>query len=266
MFRKGKGIKMRKKLKKALSLVAALALTLTMSTVAFAADDIPLNDSGSPFVKTFDPGTGDGDYKYMGYVYCFEVGPEYKYLQISYTGEATAFEQLRLEFVVNSDPSEEIKLTPIWFAENDEGTFKTVDGGLVPAPSSTEQTVVIDLEASGVDLSTGIRAFHVHDTPGQGAFTITDAKLMTTAPAGTSTTPVEDKKDEEVTKKEVKEDTEKEDTKTEETTASTMGATTGGGATAAPATGSATYPIAVAVGGIVVAGIAFAASKKMKED
>lgn len=258
---------MRKNLKKVLSLVAALALTVTMSTAAFAADDIPLTDAGSPFVKTFDPGTGDGDYKYMGYVYCFEVGPEYKYLQMTYTGDATAFEQLRLEFVVNSDPSEEIKLTPIWFSENDEGTFKTVDGGLVPAPSSKEQTVVIDLAASGVDLTTGIRAFHVHDTPRQGAFTITDAKLMTTAPAGTTSTPSTDKKeDDKADKKEDKKDTNNSTAEEKETTASSMGSTTGGGATAAPATGSATYPIAVAVGGILVAGIAFAASKKMKEE
>ena len=139
---------MKKVFKKLLVMVSAVVLTFSMNVAA--AEDIVLNDSGSPFIKSFDPGTS-GEYKYLGYAYCFEVGPEYKYLQITYTGDPTAFDELRLEFVVNSDPSEEKKLTPVWFRENDEGTVRTTDGGLVPNPSSTEQTAVIDLEKSGID-------------------------------------------------------------------------------------------------------------------
>jgi len=180
---------MKKVFKKLLVMVSAVVLTFSMNVAA--AEDIVLNDSGSPFIKSFDPGTS-GEYKYLGYAYCFEVGPEYKYLQITYTGDPTAFDELRLEFVVNSDPSEEKKLTPVWFRENDEGTVRTTDGGLVPNPSDKEQTAVIDLEKSGIDLSTGIRAFHIHDTPGKGKFTITDARLYKTAAVEQPTTkPVE---------------------------------------------------------------------------
>ena len=89
---------MKKTFKKLLVMVSAVVLTFSMNVAA--AEDIVLNDSGSPFIKSFDPGTS-GEYKYLGYAYCFEVGPEYKYLQITYTGDPTAFDELRLEFVVN---------------------------------------------------------------------------------------------------------------------------------------------------------------------
>lgn len=184
-----------KNFKKMAVLLAGLCLLcfVHMPIIVKAAEDIELNDSGSGFVKTYDPGEGSS-YKYMGYVYCFEAASEYKYLQITYTGDETAFDELRLEFVVNSDPSEEIKLTPCWFRENEEGTMLTVEGTEAPNPSAEEQTVVFDLEKSGLDLSTGIRAFHVHDTQGKGSFTITDARLMT-SPTGSVDTPAEQEKE-----------------------------------------------------------------------
>ena len=178
---------MKKILKKVIALASAVAMTLSMSSFVSAAEDIVLEDSGSPFIKTFDPGD-KGDYIYLGYAYCFEVGPEYKYLKITYTGEKTAFDELRLEFVINSDPAEEIKLTPKWFRENDEGTLVTTDGKEVPAPSDKEQTAVIDLEKSGVDLSeSGVNAFHFHNTKGNGALTITDARFITKVPEEVTT-------------------------------------------------------------------------------
>ena len=255
-------------------MVSAVVLTFSMNVAA--AEDIVLNDSGSPFIKSFDPGTS-GEYKYLGYAYCFEVGPEYKYLQITYTGDSTAFDELRLEFVVNSDPSEEKKLTPVWFRENDEGTVRTTDGGLVPNPSDKEQTAVIDLQKSGIDLSTGIRAFHIHDTPGKGKFTITDARLMTSAPSGGASASASDVKSSSDDKKASSDSksSSSTDSKSSDTSSSTDSSASassssdssesvGGGATAAPTTGSATYPIAIAIGGIVVAGAALVASKKMK--
>lgn len=265
---------MKKTLKKLLVMVSAVVLTFSMNVAA--AEDIVLNDSGSPFIKSFDPGTS-GEYKYLGYAYCFEVGPEYKYLQITYTGDSTAFDELRLEFVVNSDPSEEKKLTPVWFRENDEGTVRTTDGGLVPNPSDKEQTAVIDLQKSGIDLSTGIRAFHIHDTPGKGKFTITDARLMTSAPSGGASASASDVKSSSDDKKASSDSksSSSTDSKSSDTSSSTDSSASassssdssesvGGGATAAPTTGSATYPIAIAIGGIVVAGAALVASKKMK--
>lgn len=171
--------------KRVLGAVCALTLIAGMSTAVLAADstDIVLNDAGSPFIKTFDSGSGDA-YTYLGYVYCSDqVTSDYKYLQITYTGDATAFDQLRLEFVTND--GNDTMLAPCWFTQNDQGTFKTVDDTLVPAPSATEQTVVIDLEKSGLDISNGVKAFHVHDTQGTGSFTITDARLMTSYDTGT---------------------------------------------------------------------------------
>ena len=269
---------MKKTLRNLITIISAIVVVLGMSTSVFAADDVVLNDTGSPFIKTFDPGT-KGEYKYLGYAYCFEVGPEYKYLQITYTGDPTAFDELRLEFVVNSDPSEEKKLTPVWFRENDEGTVRTTDGGLVPNPSDKEQTAVIDLEKSGIDLSTGIRAFHIHDTPGKGKFTITDARLMTSAPKGGASASASDVKSSSDDKKASSDSksSSSTDDKSSDSSSSTDSSNSasassssdssesvGGGATAAPTTGSATYPIAIAIGGIVVAGAALVASKKMK--
>lgn len=254
---------MKKTLRNLITIISAIVVVLGMSTSVFAADDVVLNDTGSPFIKTFDPGT-KGEYKYLGYAYCFEVGPEYKYLQITYTGDPTAFDELRLEFVVNSDPSEEIKLPPCWFRKNDEGTILTVDGKEVPAPSSKKQTAIIDLAKSlkGNDISTGIRAFHIHDTPGKGTFKILDARLMTSAPGvkdsgkSASKTDASSTDDKSGSSNEVATDNAKNT------------ATSTSGSTSAPTTGSATWPIAVACGGILVAAGAFGITrtKKFKEN
>ena len=209
---------MKKVFKKLLVMVSAVVLTFSMNVAA--AEDIVLNDSGSPFIKSFDPGTS-GEYKYLGYAYCFEVGPEYKYLQITYTGDPTAFDE-----------------------------------------------------------STGIRAFHIHDTPGKGKFTITDARLMTSAPKGGASASASDVKSSSDDKKASSDSKSSSSTESKssdsssskDSSASSASASSssdssesvGGGATAAPTTGSATYPIAIAIGGIVVAGAALVASKKMK--
>ena len=53
---------MKKVFKKLLVMVSAVVLTFSMNVAA--AEDIVLNDSGSPFIKSFDPGTS-GEYKYF---------------------------------------------------------------------------------------------------------------------------------------------------------------------------------------------------------
>lgn len=138
-------------------------------------DDIVLNDSGSPFIKTFNPGDGS-NYAYMGYVYCGNVTSDYKYLKMTYSGDATALDEMRLEL---HDASDNVSGT-FWFTENAAGTFKTIDDTLVPAPETEEKTVIIDLEKSGIDMSNGISAFHVHDMQGMGEVTISDARFMKT--------------------------------------------------------------------------------------
>lgn len=248
-------LNMKKILKKVIALASAVAMTLSMSSFVSAAEDIVLEDSGSPFIKTFDPGD-KGDYIYLGYAYCFEAGPEYKYLKITYTGEKTAFDELRLEFVINSDPAEEIKLTPKWFRENDEGTLVTTDGKEVPAPSDKEQTAIIDLEKSGVDLKTGIRAFHIHDTPGKGSFKIIDARLMT-SPEGEAGSG--DSNGEETKKEDENKNVEIVTDNAKNTSTGTVGSVKPG------ASGIPVWPIAAGVGGVVVVAVAFGITKSKKK-
>ncbi|MFR7643222.1 hypothetical protein [Eubacterium sp.] len=145
--------------------------------------DIVLNDTGSPLIKTWGSADGEG-YAYEGYVYCGDVSSDYKYLQITYSGAATALKEARWELLGKDDKA----LGTYWFSQNDQGTFKTTDDTLVPAPTETAQTVVIDLEKTGVDLSaSGINAFHFHNTKGNGALTITDARFITKVPEEVTT-------------------------------------------------------------------------------
>ena len=136
--------------------------------------------------KEYDPGT-DGDYKYLAGIDLADlnVTKDYQYLQLSYTGESTSFDELRFE-VVGTDKG----LGTFWFKENPQGTIKTVDDTLVANPTETEQTVVIDLAKSGITNAEGIATIHMHDTKGKGAFTITDAQFTNT-PLQVAKTPVE---------------------------------------------------------------------------
>lgn len=179
---------------------AALICVLTLIfaqvvSVAAAGEDVVLDDAGSPLIRVIDPGDGDG-YTYMGYVYCGEgIGPEYKYLQLSYKGDETAFSELRIEVLDGSDS----KIGVFWFSENAEGSFRTEDGNLLPAPTDEVQTVVVDLAASGIDVSNGIHAMHIHDTQGIGAVIFTDARLMTSPISNPAADSAEDTADEEPT-------------------------------------------------------------------
>lgn len=264
---------MRKILKKALTLATALALTLSMSSFVSAGEDVVLDGGGDvngALIRTIDPGDR-GSYKYIGWAYCgANISSDYKYLQITYKGDSTALEEVRLELVEpdGDDAGPGINTGVfIWFGENDEGTMKTIDGGMVPAPTAEEQTVIIDLEASGFDLSRGIRAFHIHSTPGKGTVTFTDARLMDTLPSGTeNVNGNDDTKKNNTDTNEGNSKSEEADSEDNGTATNTGNQTTGGGSVDAPKTGSVTYPIAIAIGGIVVAGGAFAVSRKFKEE
>ncbi len=136
--------------------------------------------------KEYNPGEGEG-YQYLAGIDLADlnVTNDYQYLQLSYTGESTSFDELRFE-VVGTDKG----LGTFWFKENPQGTIKTVDDTLVANPTETEQTVVIDLAKSGITNAEGIATIHMHDTKGKGAFTITDAQFTNT-PLQVAKTPVE---------------------------------------------------------------------------
>lgn len=268
---------MRKTLKRAFTFVTAFALTLGMGVgmttkTVQAGADIVLDGGGDPraaLIRTIDPGDR-GSYKYIDWVYWGQdLSSDYKYLQVTYTGDATALEEVRLELVQpdGTDDGPGINTGNIvWFGENEEGTMKTVDGGMVPAPTDKEQTVVIDLVASGFDLSQGYRAFHIHSTPGKGTVTFTDARLMDHIPGESAGTNNNNNNNSNSNTNNSTSPSQNSDGDSDGTVTNTGNQTTGGGSVDAPKTGSVMYPIAIAVGGIVVAGIALVASRKLKEE
>ena len=132
---------------------------------------------------------------------------------------------------------------------------------MVPAPSGKTQTAVIDLEKSlkGQDISTGIRAFHIHNTPGCGTFKITDARLMT-SPEG-------EKGDGNAGDSNKKNTVEKDNSKktVEIVTDDPKGTATGTvGSTKAPSNSVPVWAIAIGVGAVVVVVIAVVVSKSKK--
>lgn len=119
------------------------------------------------FVGVWAPEAEEG-YAYLTGV---EVGYSgYGYLQLTYKGDATAFDDLRLEF--------EGAGTTRGLVNPYDGKLVTVEGTDVPAPTSEEQTVVIDLKKSGVNTDAVLKKLHMHQTAGNGSFEITDAKLL----------------------------------------------------------------------------------------
>ncbi len=179
--------------KRVFTAVTTLAFVLGMSVAAFAAeDDIVLNDpAGSPMIKTWDSGDGTG-YTYLGWVAVGSTSADYKYLQITYTGDATALENIRMEFMKNDGSEGGLKDKTCWVRTNDEGTILTTENKELAAPSATAQTAILDLGKMGLDLSTGIQGFHIHGEKGQGSFTITDARLIKSLPAAESDKGTED--------------------------------------------------------------------------
>ncbi|MBR3645739.1 MAG: hypothetical protein IKN54_04915, partial [Lachnospiraceae bacterium] len=138
-------------------------------------DDIVIdsNHTDSPLVKKWEPTATEG-YEYLGYVYV-GANPGYKYLELTYKGDATAFDDLRWEFVNQKT---------VGFGNNQYDSFAyTVEGDKIPAPAAEEQTVIIDLEASGLDVSKAIEAIHIHQTAGNGSFEITNAVLKASLPS-----------------------------------------------------------------------------------
>jgi hypothetical protein len=156
-------------------------------------------EGASPMIGTYTAPTSRGQatdaYKYLGFASFLDMVPDvtyaqgnYKYLVMTYTGDIT---QLRYEFVragVAGDGSDDEKQGPFWF--NPEGqtmAFVTKDGSDIPLVGNNT-TIVIDLEASGVEMDWYNSGVHMHDdmmkTYGNGeGFTISNAYLTVNPPS-----------------------------------------------------------------------------------
>lgn len=248
---------MRKGLKRALALVGALVLTFSVTATAFAASKDPITLDGgeegaSKMIGTF---TGPGSrgevtdaYKYLGFVSFLDLADkDYRYLQFTYTGNITQF---RIQFVHDAGKSsEEIDSMKYWFnsevvEDSENKAIKAKDGAAIPLEGNNT-TVVIDLKASGIDMSYYNSGFHMHcDLMKQyGEFTISSAQLL--ADDGSST-------EVQTTKGSASENS------GESQPASTPNA--------APKTGSATYPVVLGFSGIILACAGFAVSRRFKEE
>ncbi|MCR5837665.1 MAG: hypothetical protein K6G88_14290 [Lachnospiraceae bacterium] len=152
----------------AVSSLSAVNVLQTSAYENMAATDI----TAANVIGTYDT-VSENDYAYQGYHGC-DVDSTYKYLKITYKGDADALAGMRWEFRNASDEA----LGFFWFSQNAQGTLLTTEGEVVPAATEEEQTVIIDLVASGVDLSDGISAFHSHANGNTGKIVISDAAFM----------------------------------------------------------------------------------------
>lgn len=182
-----------KKSKRMLAVLLALALVLSMNVVAFsvnaAEDDIVLNGDetgASSMIGDFSYYDDWYGYDYTGFVTLKDADlTAYKYLQITYTGDVS-FLRFELEKVGMKPP---VKSAATWFDATQAAHLVTVDETPISTIVAEPTTIVIDLAASGIDLTKGYDGLHMHygdDAVASQGFVISDARLMTTAP-----TPVE---------------------------------------------------------------------------
>lgn len=118
-----------------------------------------------------------GTYAPEGEGYAYLAGMDvnaqagYRYLALTYTGDETAFKDFRIELT---------GMGTIGLGENpyEGAAIDWITKGAVPAPTEKEQRVIIDLAASGLDITKAITNIHLHQTAGNGSFTITEAYLI----------------------------------------------------------------------------------------
>ena len=160
------------------------------TTPADVATGIQLNgdDKGaSAFNGTYhiDKAATDVAYKYLGFVTFKDLATkDFKYLKFTYTGDITG---LRLEFIQLPENNLD---GPYWFNPEQDIHFVGKDGMEIPMVGNNT-TVVIDLEASGVDMSKFNSGFHMHgESTVDAAFdvTIKDAVLYGGIPTPKETT------------------------------------------------------------------------------
>lgn len=133
-------------------------------------DIIGIDGVDTDFCKEYDV-TG---YSYLGWIGA-NADSTYKYLELTYSGEADPFNEMRFVFEDNKGNQSEAT----WFAAGQAHKFVTVEGTNVPEATAESQTVVIDLEASGINTANGIKGLHLHVGGGlTGKITIESAKLL----------------------------------------------------------------------------------------
>ena len=154
-------------------------------------DDIILNgdESGaSALIGDWSYYSGWTGYDYAGFATLKDADlTSYRYLQITYTGDIT---YLRLEFE-KAGQKPPVKSPVTWFNPEQAVHFATTDGSAIKTVVSTPTTIVIDLQASGIDLSKGFDGVHLHygdDAEASNGFVITDARLKTSASSGENPT------------------------------------------------------------------------------
>ena len=129
-------------------------------------------------------------YAYQGWVTFKDLAnKDFKYLKFTYTGDIT---NLRFEF----QDKKGVLAGPYWFDAEQDIHFVTADGSPIQLVGNNT-TVVIDLEASGVDMSKFNNGFHMHaNSTKDAAFdvTIKDAVLYGGVPTPIETTVAPTKK------------------------------------------------------------------------
>lgn len=259
---------MRKGFKRALALVGALVLTFSMSASVFAAEkpEIVLDggeEGASKMIGTYSGpesrGTVTDDYKYLGFASYLDLADgDYKYLKITYTGNITQF---RIQAVHDAGKdTEEIDPVKYWFnpevvVDSSNKPLVTKDGSAIPLEGNNT-TVIIDLAKSGIDTSFYSSGLHMHCDlmKTYGDFEIKDARLIADEEAAAKI--AKDNKDSNNNKS-------KSDSKTD---SNTTNENEGGSTTSAPSTGASKTPIALGFSGMVLACVAFVASRKFKEE
>lgn len=136
------------------------------------------NDKGvNSMIGSYSASTND--YQYLGYATFKGATEDYRYLQITYTGNIS---KLRFEFnrIIDETTDEQKLDGPYWFNPSGQNQyFITRDRKDIPL-NGNNTTIIIDLKASGIDMGYYNSGIHMHcdDIQKNGVITISDARLL----------------------------------------------------------------------------------------
>lgn len=162
-----------KKFKKFMTVVMAAALVLGIGKTPVFACESDFEVTGLVMENAF---TGTGAYDYVGYASLNGAPVDSKYLELTYTGNIT---YLRLEF---EDKDGEANAT-CWFNPDQPSHFvTTADSAPIQLDTASDVNVIIDLAASGIDISKyavegGLHIHYGDVLLSNGTFQIKAAKL-----------------------------------------------------------------------------------------